>query len=262
MPKTSKFPELLSKAKIAEQAERYEDMVEYMRQISSQVNGDELTEEERNLISVGYKNLMAQRRTSWRIAESFANEHKGDSDYEAYRDMIAEEVRKVIEMVITDVVQRFTEGDAAATEVESLVFFKKMEGDYYRYGAETSKPDNAKYGEFLELADQAYSKAQELAKQDHDNTTSEHMGMKWTSAIWLGLGLNQSVFLYEIKNEAEKAKALAQEHFDEALKELDTVEEPQYKDATLIMQLLKDNLTLWNDDDHNDDMQVQDIDDN
>jgi len=256
MPKTSKFPELLSKAKIAEQAERYEDMVEYMRQISSQVNGDELTEEERNLISVGYKNLMAQRRTSWRIAESFANEHKGDSDYEAYRDMIAEEVRKVIEMVITDVVQRFTEGDAAATEVESLVFFKKMEGDYYRYGAETAKPDMQKHAEFADKADKAYSKAQELAKANHAGGDGT---IKWTNAIWLGLGLNQSVFLYEIKQEADRAKALAQEHFDEALKELDAVEEPEYKDATLIMQLLKDNLSLWTED-NNDDMQVQDID--
>ena len=36
--------------------------------------------------------------------------------------------------------------------------------------------------------------------------------------------------------------------FDEAIAELDTLGEDSYKDSTLIMQLLRDNLTLWTSD--------------
>lgn len=42
--------------------------------------------------------------------------------------------------------------------------------------------------------------------------------------------------------------------FEEAIAELDTLGEESYKDSTLIMQLLRDNLTLWTSD-----MQVRDI---
>jgi 14-3-3 protein epsilon len=43
----------------------------------------------------------------------------------------------------------------------------------------------------------------------------------------------------------EKACNMARQAFDEAIADLDNVEDEQYKDATLIMQLLRDNLTLW-----------------
>ena len=38
---------------------------------------------------------------------------------------------------------------------------------------------------------------------------------------------------------------MARSAFDEAISDLDNVEDDDYKDATLIMQLLRDNLTLW-----------------
>ena len=41
--------------------------------------------------------------------------------------------------------------------------------------------------------------------------------------------------------------------FDEAIAELDTLGEESYKDSTLIMQLLRDNLTLWTSDMQDDD---------
>lgn len=66
-----------------------------------------------------------------------------------------------------------------------------------------------------------------------------------THPIRLGLALNFSVFYYEIKDDSAKACELAKEAFDEAMKELDKVENADYKDSTLIMQLLRDNLTLW-----------------
>jgi 14-3-3 protein epsilon len=56
------------------------------------------------------------------------------------------------------------------------------------------------------------------------------------------------VFYYEILNSPDKACKLAKQAFDDAIAELDTLSEESYKDSTLIMQLLRDNLTLWNSD--------------
>jgi len=69
-----------------------------------------------------------------------------------------------------------------------------------------------------------------------------------THPIRLGLALNYSVFHYEIKQDANEACKKARDAFDEAIAELDNVDDDFYKDATLIMQLLRDNLTLWTSD--------------
>lgn len=66
-----------------------------------------------------------------------------------------------------------------------------------------------------------------------------------THPIRLGLALNFSVFYYEIMEQSDIACKLAKTAFDEAIEELDNPDNSDYKDSTLIMQLLRDNLTLW-----------------
>jgi len=66
-----------------------------------------------------------------------------------------------------------------------------------------------------------------------------------THPIRLGLALNYSVCLYEILKDTKKACELAKNAFDLAISKLDKIDEASYKDATLIMQLIRDNLTLW-----------------
>lgn len=66
-----------------------------------------------------------------------------------------------------------------------------------------------------------------------------------THPIRLGLALNFSVFYYEILNSPDRACHLAKQAFDDAISELDSLSEESYRDSTLIMQLLRDNLTLW-----------------
>ena len=117
-----------------------------------------------------------------------------------------------------------------------------MEGDYNRYGAEIST--GAKREEYVANATQAYKEAEEKSVQ-----------LKTTNPIRLGLALNFSVFYYEIKNEKEKASELAQSAFDEAIDQLDQLDEEQYRDSTLIMQLLKDNLSLWSEQNEAGDME-------
>lgn len=247
-------------AKLAEQAERYEEMVANMKDIiNMDLRADELDQEERNLISVGYKNMMSVRRTSWRTVQSYEDKEakSADSDKDliplivAYKDTIAAEIDGVIDKVMEDVVTKYTKGPSAAVEPENLVFFHKMEGDYYRYGAEISA--GQKREEYKAKASAAYEKAKDACE------SGEGKGLEKTNPIWLGLALNFSVFYYEICEETEKAKELAKNAFDKALEELDALPEDQYKDSTLIMQLLKDNLTLWNETDDGE-LEVVDMD--
>merc|ERR1712070_663549 len=108
-----------------------------------------------------------------------------------------------------------------------------MKGDYFRYLAEfkTGEPRQ----EAAESSLLAYKNASEIANTE----------LATTWAIRLGLALNFSVFYYEVLNSPEQACNLAKNAFDEAIQELDTLNEESYKDSTLIMQLLRDNLTLW-----------------
>jgi len=128
----------------------------------------------------------------------------------------------------------------SAKSTESVVFFQKMKGDYHRYLAEFANGDGKK-----ELADKA-CRAYEAA-------TVAATALAPTHPMRLGLALNFSVFYYEIMAAPAKACKLAKEAFDEAISETSSLDEDTFKDATLIMQLLRNNLTLWNSEDGNND---------
>jgi len=111
-----------------------------------------------------------------------------------------------------------------------------MKGDFYRYLAEFKSGNERK--EITDQSLKAYKTASNTATID----------LPPTHPIRLGLALNFSVFYYEIQNSPERVCHLAKEAFDEAIAELDTLSEESYKDSILIMQLLRDNLTLWTSD--------------
>ena len=77
---------------------------------------------------------------------------------------------------------------------------------------------------------------------------TESETLKSTHPIRLGLALNYSVFYYEILNSPDIACKFAKKAFDNAIADLDTLEEDEYRDSATIMQLLRDNLTLWTSD--------------
>jgi len=123
-----------------------------------------------------------------------------------------------------------------ATSGESKVFYYKMKGDYHRYLAEFASGQTRK--ESAENSLLAYKAASDIANTE----------LPPTHPIRLGLALNFSVFYYEILSSPDRACQLAKQAFDDAIAELDTLSEDSYKDSTLIMQLLRDNLTLWTSD--------------
>lgn len=116
---------------------------------------------------------------------------------------------------------------------EAVVFFLKMKGDYFRY-----------LGEFMQDRKQVIDSAQDSYKK----ASEEAEKLKTTHPIRLGLALNYSVFFYEILHQPDLACQLAKKAFDNAIQELETLEEDEYRDSATIMQLLRDNLTLWTSD--------------
>jgi hypothetical protein len=226
--------ELVQKAKLAEQAERYDDMANAMKKVTEQ--GTELTNEERNLLSVAYKNVVGARRSSWRVISSIEQKTEGNERKQGMAKEYREKVEKELCEICQDVLDLLDKHlIVKASNAESKVFYLKMKGDYYRYLAEVA---GTRKVEVVEQSEQAYEEAFKIAKDQ----------MQPTHPIRLGLALNYSVFFYEIKNVPERACQLAKTAFDEAIAELDTLNEDSYKDSTLIMQLLRDNLTLWTSD--------------
>jgi len=222
-------------AKLAEQAERYDEMVESMKRVASL--DIELTVEERNLLSVAYKNVIGARRASWRIISSVEQKEEKNEDKtkinKEYRSTIETELKEICNDVLNIIDKHLIPN---ATQGESKVFYYKMKGDYHRYLAEFATGNDRK--EAAENSLVAYKAASDISMTE----------LPPTHPIRLGLALNFSVFYYEILNSPDRACRLAKAAFDDAIAELDTLSEESYKDSTLIMQLLRDNLTLWTSD--------------
>lgn len=195
--------------------------------------------EMRNQLSVGFKNVVGNLRSSIRSTNT-----DKDSTNESVTSLIEGEYKqtlvkrlegrcsKVLKILEDYLLKK--QGDVKKStipqEVETNVFYLKMSGDYERYLAEAVDGD-----EHNQNAEAKYKAAMELAEA----------GLTETSPTRLGLALNYSVCLFEIMKKPDEACRIAKSAFDNAIQKLDTLTDNNYKDSTLIMQLLRDNLTLW-----------------
>jgi len=230
---------LVLMARTAETAERYDDMCAFMRELVkwSDKEKAELTVEERNLLSVSYKNVIGARRASWRTLNACAEEEEAKTQHpgliDVYKQQVAGELDTICKEVLSLLEDVLIKNTVNSKETESRVFYLKMTGDYYRYLAEFVT--NAGHDQ---SAAKFYDQAMQIAEEK----------LEATHPIRLGLALNYSVCFYEILKDKKKACELAKSAFDHAISKLDKLNESSYKDSTLIMQLLRDNLTLWTSD--------------
>lgn len=186
----------------------------------------ELSTEERNILAVAFKNVVGTRRAAWRVLSSIQKKEniKGNADnvqkVKTYKGIIENELtgecQKILDLVEDNLLPN-------SNSDEAKVFFFKMKADFLRYIAEFAAQESKT--QVAQRALRAYEEASGQAKQSLSNT----------HPLKLGLALNHSVFHYEILQNPEKACAMARTAFDEAIADLDSVQDEYYKDATLIM---------------------------
>ena len=234
---SAKYEKNVYLAMLAEQCSRFEEMAEFLESMLKTREKD-LNSDERNLLSIAYKNCVSSRRTSLRTIMAYEQKEKKKENsaflayIQEYRKKIEEELTKMCNNVIASIENFLLK---RADETEAKVFYLKMVGDYNRYIAEYATGELKQ--QVAEKALKAYKSAQEAAK-----------GLSTINAIALGLALNFSVFYYEVMNDHEQACNIAKVTLDNANKELpQNVDEDdeQYRDAMSIINLLKENLEMW-----------------
>jgi 14-3-3 protein epsilon len=223
-------------AMLAEQCSRFEDMMDFLEEMVKSKKED-LSSDERNLLSIAYKNTISLRRQA--IRTLFAYEMKEKKKEESvYLPFIVEYKKKIeaeLENLCLKIIKNIDEHLVAkATDSEAKVFYHKMKADYYRYIAENVEGDKKKT--YSESSMKSYQDAMDISKD-----------LNISNPIRLGLALNFSVFYYEVFNDQDTACKIAKDTLDLARKELANVDEDdeEHKDAFSIINLLQENLNMW-----------------
>ena len=180
-------------ARVAEQAERFEDMVDFLAKVLDS-KGADVTSDERNLLSVAFKNLISSKRAACRTIAAIEQNPKYAkyasallSYKQSIESKLTADCQSIVDMIREKVLSKNCDG-------ESKAFFVKMVGDYYRYIAENAK------GALLEQVKQNALKAYNEANQ---------ITLPPCNPIKLGLALNFSVFHYEVMKNHKMACELA-----------------------------------------------------
>lgn len=230
---TQSYDKLIYLARVTEQAERHDETIKYMEDIVK-IKKEDLNIEERNLLSSAYKNCVSSRRSAWRSIYSVEMKEKNNNSKYVH---LVTDLKNLLEKELFDLCERMLNLIdnhllSKTTSPESKVFYLKMKGDYFRYLAEFTSGD--KHKQVAELSLKSYKNANDLSS-----------GLACTNPIKLGLALNFSVFHYEVMNDPATACEIANSAFQEAIQQLEKIEDDQYKDSTTILQLLKENIDMW-----------------
>jgi 14-3-3 protein epsilon len=223
-------------AMLAEQCSRFEDMMEFLEEM---VRGkkEDLSSDERNLLSIAYKNTISLRRQAIRTlyAYEMKEKKKEESAYLAFIIEYKKKIEKELETLCLKIIKNIDDFLLPkATDSEAKVFYHKMKADYYRYIAENVEGDKKKT--YSDSSMNSYQEAMDVSKD-----------LNISNPIRLGLALNFSVFYYEVFNDHETACKIAKDTLDHARKELANVDEDddEHKDAFSIINLLQENLNMW-----------------
>ena len=233
---SDKYDKQVYLAMLAEQCNRYEDMSSFLDEmVANKKEG--LTADERNLLSIAYKNSISLRRTALRtlLAYEMKEKKKAESAYLSY----ILDYKNKLEIELIDLCTKIIKNIDSfllpkSTDDEAKVFYNKMKADYFRYIAENIEGDSKKT--FSDSSLKSYEEASDTAKN-----------LPITNPIRLGLALNFSVFHYEVLNNQDLACKIAKDTLDQANKDMAGVDmdDDENKDAQSILSLLSENLNMW-----------------
>ena len=220
---------------LAEQCDKYEEMVEFLEEEFKKREID-ISPDERNLLSIAYKNNINNTRSALRTIMAYESKEKKkeNSSFLPYilfykkeiSNKLLDQYQRTIKFVEDYLINK-------AKDNEAIVFYKKMIGDYNRYIEESVFIiKNQATNDALKYYEEAKEKAEELPI---------------LNPIKLGLYINLSVFYYDIINDHKKAIDITKSIIEEAEKELPYIDEDadENRDTISIYNLLKENLEDW-----------------
>ena len=223
-------------AMLAEQCERYKDMIEILENLINKKK-EEINSEEKNLISIAYKNYISEIRNSINIIISYENKEllKEKSFYLDYIKEYKEKIIKELEIECIKICNSIENIIKPKLETKELkVFFGKLKGDYYRYIAENTE------GEIK-------NKYSNLSLNTYKESLIEAENLNYKNSNKLGLLLNLSVFYYEVNFNFNEELNLAKDTLNKVKNALNGLDEDneEFKDSISILNLLNDNIKLW-----------------
>lgn len=220
-------------ARVAERAERYDEMADFMKDRVEL--GQRLNSEERDMFSAAFKNALTERRHAVRVAVGVEQQEAalGHADKAAlangYRSKVEAELQEICDKALKLLKDRLV---PTAESGEPKTFYLKMQGDYYRYLAEFARGN-------------ARERSAQEARAAYTAGMLEAAGLSTTHPVRLGLALNFSVFQHEVLQDTSSAVSTARAALNGASADLGKVPEDTRNDAILTMQLLQENLSLW-----------------
>ena len=219
--------ELFELAKMLDEANYYEEMTVFMRAFIKK-DQQELSENEWRMLLRAYQGVFCKRRFSWRALTLRQCKETGhEQAITIYKEKVEDELRSCC----CEFLSLLDDMLRTASNAEARVLYLRAKGDWHRYLCEFSIDEQ----ENTSLSLQCYEEASEVSE-----------ALEPINATRLSLALNFSVFCYETLKQPEKAHAIAKTAFDEGILSGDTMYLP--KDSELNLQLLHDNLKLWNSD--------------
>ena len=120
--------------------------------------------EERNILSVAFKNVVGTRRAAWRVLSSIQKKENNKGNQENvtkvkdYKSQIEQELTEICKGIL-QLLDNYLIPNSQTDTVK--VFFFKMKADYYRYIAEYAQADQKNLAAQKALT--AYSDANNLA---------------------------------------------------------------------------------------------------
>jgi 14-3-3 protein epsilon len=221
-------------SRVADQVERYTDVIKFINEIIAE--DSVLSADARKLLSIAYKVLTGAQRNALRTISAFLDDEtvkaipERVSKLTELRDRLVTELNDYCNELIELTNSKLLTDSADA---KTKVFYEKLKADYYRYSIEFE-------------TDAMRDAGSEKAKESYERAIATDE-LRSADPAYLGLALNYSIFLYEILGKKKEAIELADKTFKRGVELTnDPPDESEYSEATLILQLLKDNVELWN----------------
>lgn len=221
-------------SKLYTKAELYKEVINFIKEFIKL--NPKLNKEECDIISTGFKNLISEPRQSWFTLNSMERKESKKKkntvkEIKEVKNHIEKEIREACQELQILIDKNILPNN---NENESLVFFYKLKADYFRYICEFA--EGKEYLDNLIKAEEYYKKAYEIAEKK----------LPVINCNRVSVGLNYSIFLYEVKNDKKSGFDIAQKTFKETMKSYEELEKSKFRDTLLIVHLLKENIIFWN----------------